>query len=84
MPDEESDEHINAACRRTSDVVDRIETIHATTLEGLCLKALAVSWCYSSGPIEFDDNPTTDLRLAQSIIRDILAMAASGFAGRVT
>lgn len=66
-----------AAWNEVSAVVGRIETLPARTLDGLAIKALAVSWCHSGEwPIELKDDPTTDIRLAQSIITDLLRAGA--------
>lgn len=57
----------------TSAMVDRIMTCRALTLDGLRIKARAVSWCHSGDPIwngAFGE--ATDSRLVVSIIRDLL------------
>src|SRR5262245_48661073 len=67
---------VDAAWAAVAAVVDKIEAIPAHTLEGLRGKARAISWCHSGErPIEFQDDPTTDIRLAQSIVADLLRAA---------
>jgi hypothetical protein len=77
------DAEFQTACDVTSDVVDRILNIQARSIEGLCVKARALSWCHSG---EFDgflpepgdmmmNDGTTDMRLADSICRDLVALA---------
>jgi hypothetical protein len=67
----------DAAFKKVEAVVDRIEELTATTIEGLRVKALAVSWCHSGESIlgeELSEQNTTDVRLAASIINDLLAL----------
>ena len=60
--------------RATGAIVDKIEAMPAATLDGLRVKARAVAWCHQGEErIEFADRPTKDLRLARSIIEDLLA-----------
>ena len=57
----------------TQKVVNEIEAMQATTLDGLRLKARAVQWCYGTDVIDLRcDQDTTDLRLATSIVEDLL------------
>ena len=63
-----------------SALVDRIEQIPARTLEGLMVKARAISWCNSGEEIDPDrfcpyPGATTDGRIAASIVRDLLGRA---------
>ncbi len=68
-----SDLAVERAYQACSAIVDEIEGLHASTLEGLGVKALAISWCHNSEtPIEFTDSQMTDVRLAQSIVMDLL------------
>jgi hypothetical protein len=49
-----------------------IEQCVATKLDGLRVKAIAVLWCHG-GDMDFKfGEETTDARLAQSIVRDLL------------
>lgn len=60
-----------AAVRR---IVRRIETTPAKSLAGLRVKARAVAWCHGGRRnVSLREKPTTDVRLAQSIIADLLA-----------
>jgi len=64
----------DAAYEATKAVILRIEAVPASTMEGLRVKARAVQWCYDADPVDLAvDQSTTDLRLANSIIRDLLA-----------
>ena len=55
-------------------VVDQIERMSARTLDGLKVKARAIQWCYHDDPVDLVvDRRTTDLVIANSIIRDLLA-----------
>lgn len=76
----EADREITAAFDSVLAIVDQIERIPATTLEGVRVKALAVWWCCSGEPFDdgtfsFNGSPTTDARLASAIMRDLLAMS---------
>ncbi len=68
---------VSQACDRTGLIVEQIERRAATTFEGLWVKARAVSWCHCEeplGPDSLTDEPTADIRLAGTILRDILAI----------
>ena len=53
---------------------------HARTLDGIVVKALAVSWCLATDGTrepdlsDFLDADTTDDRITGTILRDLLAM----------
>lgn len=72
------DREFEARYKATSGIVDQIEVLHAHTLEGLRVKARAISWCHSGDPVILfdDDQNTTDLRLTQSILNDLMRMPA--------
>lgn len=81
-----TDDAFMEAVRLSGEVVDEIEDLTATTLEGLQVKVRACSWCLAGA--SFDDHtfgdksilnpgPTTDVRLASSILRDLAAMGGS-------
>jgi hypothetical protein len=55
--------------------VEKIESLPATTLDGLRIKAQAVQAIYYDGVIEFGDDATADLRIAASVLRNLLAMS---------
>jgi len=60
---------------RVSRIVRLIERTPAHTLAGLRVKARAVAWCHAGvDTISLARNPTTDVRLAQSIVRDLIAL----------
>ncbi len=65
-----------AASEETREVVHRIAAVPALTVEGICLKARAVAWCYSAvdkaPPMIAQPSSTTDVRLMHSIIHDLL------------
>ena len=64
------------ACEDAMDVehkiVKQIEGVVPHTVHGLRVKAQAVEWCHSWESIELNDQQTTDIRLAQQIIRALL------------
>jgi hypothetical protein len=53
--------------------VQRILAQQARTLDGIKVKATAISWCWG-GAIEFDAE-TTDMKLVNSVLADLLAIA---------
>jgi hypothetical protein len=63
----------------TAAAVERIEKLPAHTMEGLRIKARAVSWCHGGEYVSMGGSkyPTTDIRLDQDIIEDILRMTTS-------
>ena len=72
----EADRITQAAMLATGEIVDRIEELPATTLDGFKVKARAVSWCYDGGEVDLGFQGTTDERLANAIIRELLAAQA--------
>lgn len=63
------------AYKRALAILSEIERTPATTLEGLRLrvKALAIAWCHQgTEPFSIAPNPTTTIRLAKSIVEDLL------------
>ncbi|MET7242480.1 hypothetical protein ABZT49_03870 [Methylobacterium sp. EM32] len=74
------DEAVEGAVLRCCDIVKRIERQPATTLAGLTIKVLALSWCHDGDPLAWASlcASTTDRRLVASILTDI--MAAGGTA----
>jgi hypothetical protein len=64
----------DVAAEKSRQIVEQIERCTATTLGGFRVKALAVQWCWQGEPdIQFGEDQTTDVRLAQSILRDLVA-----------
>ena len=67
---------IDASIAACSAIVADIESMRATTLEGVKVKALAVSWCHSGEPFDdesFSEQATTDVRIVSSILNDLLS-----------
>lgn len=65
----------DAAHKASKAIILRIEAMAASTIDGLRVKARAVQWCYDGDPVDLVvDQSTTDLRLANSIIADLLAV----------
>lgn len=63
------------AYAHTEQVVLQILALPARSLDDLILKARALAWCHGDDFDGFDDcGGTTDMRLAASIIRDLLKM----------
>lgn len=70
----------DASWDRCSAIVEEIMKLSASTLAEVRVKAEAISWSHSGEPIEwdsFDPDPTTDLHLAATIVRDLLSMHAA-------
>ena len=60
-------------------VVGQIEQQQAHTLEGLRVKARAVMWCHQGDemdgePFSLTENQTTDVRLAESIVLELVEL----------
>lgn len=71
--DEDLGSDFEAAYIRVSTIVKDIENVPATTVAGLYVKARAISWCWGGDQhITFSDDQTTDVRLASSIVMDLL------------
>lgn len=72
-----------AAYNFARDIVDRILNVQARSIEGLCVKARALSWCHSGefegilpGPGELQVRErTTDICFVDSICRDLLVIS---------
>ncbi len=61
----------DAAYAASKRIVGEIEGTQATTLAGLRVKALAISWCWGGTPFA-DEDATTDKRLMISLLDDLL------------
>jgi hypothetical protein len=73
-----SDEEFDAAVIRTSEIVQEILALEAHSIEGLKVKATALSWTYSGQAFDIDDfaeDSTTDMRLIHSIVACALQLA---------
>lgn len=64
---------------RCASIVREIERIPAETIEGLKVKALAVHWACEGAPL-WAELDTTDIRLARSLIDDLLQIRRSAIA----
>ena len=82
-----SDEHdsrlwaaAESSARCTSDIIAQIERQRATTLEGVLVKVRACAHCHSGEPFDgsflwtHEGLPTTDIRLAEAVLRDLMAI----------
>jgi hypothetical protein len=64
-----------AAYVRVAEIVRKIASTPARSLEGMRIKARAIAWCHAGeAPIFLTENPTTDVRIAESIVADLLAI----------
>lgn len=70
---EHSDAEFDAAYDASKRIVSEIEGMQATTLAGLQVKALAISWCCAGEPFAEED-ATTDDRLVTSLLDDLMSM----------
>lgn len=64
------------AYERTQKVARRIQKLPARTHEGMRVKARGILWCHSRN-FEGFEAEATDLRLAEQIVRDLLAMGGA-------
>jgi hypothetical protein len=73
----------NACTVATGEVVDRIEQVHALTLDGLHVKMRAILWCRDGRPVtvtdpDWSDTPATKMRVLASLIADLSRMGSAG------
>jgi hypothetical protein len=71
----EGDERWTEAADRGAALARQMVELRAFTLAGLQAKAIAVAYCQTGDDeteIILDDQQTTDVRLAQSILKDLL------------
>lgn len=66
---------IDALCDREKSIACEIIATPARTIGGLKVKARVIERCHSGEEIYLNQEQTTDVRLAQSIIDDLLAQA---------
>ncbi len=72
--EDEGDQEFEAFVDATGAIVGEIEALPATTLEGLRVKAVALHWCRGGDlPLSWGAE-TTDERLAESIVNDLLRL----------
>lgn len=70
----EANREFEASYEAASAIVHKIRDATATTIDGLRVKATAISWCQGDEETIFDEAATTDVQIAESIVRDLLAM----------
>jgi hypothetical protein len=80
---EDAPEHgaLEAQVDVAGDLIDQLLKLRAGSVEALQVKARAIAWCQAgSGEaitiIDPDRKAATDMRLAQSIVEDLLALGA--------
>lgn len=61
-----------AASALTQEIIDEIELIPATSLEGLRVKARCILWCSGDGSVSICNGFTADERFARQIIMSLL------------
>lgn len=74
--DTEDWEQAELASNLASSLVARIQGMPAHTIEGLRVKAQALVWCYSGGEVQLPNSDTTNMKLVQGIIADLLRAVA--------
>lgn len=62
-----------AASAVTRQIVDEIEQMPASSLEGLQIKARCILWCSGDGSVSFGEGHTRDMRFARQIVMSLLA-----------
>lgn len=72
VPDEDYDRAIDELYQKRAALARQMIAVRAVTLEGLKAKAQAIRWIHS-GSVDFQAT-STDERLAESIIKDLLAI----------
>jgi hypothetical protein len=72
---EEADARCADAFEGTSDIVEKIDALPATTMDGLRVKAKCVEWCCAGDPKGITFGDTTDVRIAAQIVRLLLGDA---------
>lgn len=67
----------DAAHARAKEIIERIIATPTRSLEGLKLKARALSWCHWGDfhKLYSRNNCTTDFRVVDSILSDLMAMS---------
>jgi hypothetical protein len=75
----EIDRRIDAAHDKTAAIVALIENEQAQTVEGLTVKVMALRWCrtVSLDDEELSEAAQADMRIYQSMLRDLAAIAAA-------
>lgn len=75
--DKADDAAFDEAFAATSAIVDMIEQHPVRTLDGLRVKARAVLWCQGDEIVDLiQDQDTTDVRIASSIVNALLGVAS--------
>jgi hypothetical protein len=81
----EANRQAEQASKRTGEIVGLIAAEPARTLQGLVVKAKAVSWCWSG---ELDDveeiGTTTDMSILRTMVQDLVALGQVNRRGKET
>lgn len=72
LPEDAADDEADLLRNATMAIIERVAAAPATNIEGLRVKALAVSICHA-GDVDF--GPETDCRIASSLVRELLQAA---------
>jgi len=77
-------EQVEALFEKQDKPIAAIVARRATSLEGLHVKARATAWAIESdlGILDPNEETTAHLRVAASLVRDLLAIGQKGFNGR--
>jgi hypothetical protein len=72
-----------AAQRHVGTIVDQIEALPATTLDGLKVKRRAIAWCWCDEPVTAEmladhPQPAADMRILAGLLQDLSAMMGAG------
>ena len=74
QPSPDHDREFEHAANRCSKIVRKIQRAKATSLAGLRVKARAVAYCHEGRPRRDLGYNSTDIRIAGSIVADLLAL----------
>ena len=72
----------NACTEATGEIVDRIERVHALTLDGLRVKLRAILWCRDGRPVtardlSYSGTPATETRVLVGLLADLSTMGGA-------
>ena len=73
----------NKVMQTSDEIIQRIMSTAAFTLDGLLVKFRAFQWCHGGEPfrpgsIDVDENSSTDMRILASLISDLATMGKVG------
>jgi hypothetical protein len=79
---EEAEAFVDSVNKTALDIVERIELLRATTLEGLKVKHQALCWCWCGDPLTAEaladhPQPCADMRLLAGLLDDLSAMGSA-------